>query len=152
MKAHSLIQSAGPAQHIFPATRACPISVARAWHRFLLSCTLMACACMAASAEATIKPVNFQSNPANSNDAPGLTASQQQTSTARMTDVNNTVLGLDSNSRSIRDGIQLGTMLSPAPRMQAFFPMVSLFAAVAFTHLLRRRCSAQLEALAKIEG
>ena len=91
---------------------------------------------MAVSAEATIKPVNFQSNPANSSGAPGLTASQQRTSTARMTDVNNTVLGLDSNSRSTRDGIQLGTMLTPVPGMQAFFPLVSLFAAVAFTHLL----------------
>ncbi len=106
---------------------------------------------MAVSAQATIKPVNFQSNLANSNHAAGFTASQPRTSTARMTDVN-TVLSLDSNSGSSRDGVQLGSLLTPVPGMQAFFPMVSLFAAVAFTHLLQRRRSAQLEALARIEG
>jgi hypothetical protein len=37
--------------------------------------------------------------------------------------------------------------LTPAPEMAALYPIISLFAAIAFTHILRRRRSAQLEAI-----
>ncbi len=42
--------------------------------------------------------------------------------------------------------------LSPVPEMDALYPIMSLLAAVAFTHVLRRRRTAQVEAMARIDG
>jgi hypothetical protein len=37
--------------------------------------------------------------------------------------------------------------LTPVPEMAALYPIISLFAAIAFTHILRRRRNVQLEAI-----
>ena len=146
MKFDRLINSGASGGSQPSSPRACSVSVRPVGPRFLFAFAAIVCAGIVASAGAAITPLNFRPNPVNTKDPFNLSARHFQLFTASIT---GTPLGSDSESHFFNDGAQIGTTLTPLPGMQALFPIISLFAAVAFAHLLRR--SAQIEALVKIE-
>ncbi len=75
-----------------------------------------------------------------------LNASQLQTLTAYIANGNDVAFGLDPDCHFFNDGIKFTMNLSPVPEMDALYPIMSLIAAIAFTHVLRRRRSAQVAA------
>ena len=129
--------------------RACSVAVQTAGRQFLSAFAAIVCAGVVASAGAAITPPNSGPNPANTKDPFNLSARHFQLFTASATSETGTPLGSDSESHFFNNGAQIGTTLTPLPAMQALFPIISLFAAVAFARLSRR--SAQIEALVKIE-
>ena len=76
-------------------------------------------------------------------------ASQLQTLSAYIGNGNDIAFGLDPDCHFFNDGIKFSMNLSPVPEMAALYPILSLIAAVAFTHVLRRRRSAQVAAIAR---
>jgi hypothetical protein len=76
-----------------------------------------------------------------------FSASQLQTLAAYIANGSDIAFGLDPDCHFFNDGITFTMTLTPVPEMAALYPVISLFAAIAFTHLLRRRRSAQLEAI-----
>ncbi len=78
-----------------------------------------------------------------------FTPSQLQTLGSYIANGNNIAFGLDPDCHFFNDGIKFTMTLTPVPEMAALYPIISLLAAVAFTHILRRRRSAQVEAIAR---
>jgi hypothetical protein len=149
MKFDRLINSGASGGSQPSSPRACSVSVRPVGRRFLFAFAAIVCASIVASAGAARMPLNFRPNPVNTKDPFNLGARHFQLFTASITTETGTPLGSDSESHFFNDGVQIGTTLTPLPALQALFPIISLFAAVAFAHLLRR--SARLEALVKIE-
>jgi len=81
------------------------------------------------------------------NYAFNFTASQLQTLAAYIANGSDIAFGLDPDCHFFNDGVKITMTLAPVPEMAALYPIISLLAAIAFTHILRRRCSAQLEAI-----
>jgi hypothetical protein len=77
-----------------------------------------------------------------------LSASQLQTLSAYIANGNDLAFGIDPDCHFFNDGIKFAMTLTPVPEMDALYPIVGLLAAVAFTHVLRRRRSAQLQTIA----
>ncbi|CAN5380699.1 hypothetical protein BH20VER3_BH20VER3_17720 [soil metagenome] len=76
-----------------------------------------------------------------------FTASQLQTLSAYIANGNDLAFGLDPDCHFFNDGIKFTMSLTPVPEMGALCPIIGLLAAIAFTHILRRRRSAQLQAI-----
>ncbi|MGI8889588.1 MAG: hypothetical protein ACR2G0_02240 [Chthoniobacterales bacterium] len=76
-----------------------------------------------------------------------FTTSQLQTLTAYIANGNDIAFGLDPDCHFFNDGVKFTMTLTPVPEMSAVCPIIGLFAAIAFTHILRRRRSAQLQAI-----
>lgn len=81
-----------------------------------------------------------------------FTATQLQTLSAYIANGGDLAFGFDPDCHFFNDGVKFTMNLSPVPEMDALYPIMSLLAAVAFTHVLRRRRTAQVEAMARIEG
>lgn len=79
-----------------------------------------------------------------------FTPSQLQALSSYLANGNDIAFGLDPDCHFFNDGVKFSMTLTPVPEMSALYPLVGLFAAVGFTHLLRRRRMAQL-ALARIK-
>jgi hypothetical protein len=76
-----------------------------------------------------------------------FTASQLQTLSAYIANGKDIAFGLDPDCHFFNDGVTFTMTLTPVPEMGALFPLVGLLAAVAFTHVLHRRRSAQMRAI-----
>ncbi len=76
-----------------------------------------------------------------------FTPSQLQILSAYIANGNDIAFGLDPDCHFFNDGVKFTMTLTPVPEMDALCPIIGLFAAIAFTHILRRRRSAQLEAI-----
>ncbi len=74
-----------------------------------------------------------------------FTASQLQTLASYIANNGDLALGLDPDCHFFNDGINFTMTLTPVPEMAALYPIMSLLAAIACTHFLRRRRSAQLQ-------
>ena len=81
------------------------------------------------------------------NYALNFTASQLQTLAAYIANGSDIAFGLDPDCHFFNDGVKFTMTLTPVPEMATLYPIISLFAAIAFTHILRRRRGAQLEAI-----
>ncbi len=90
----------------------------------------------------TTTPVDYSLN---------FTTSQLQSLAAYVANGGDIAMGMDPDCHFFNDGIKLTMTLSSVPETRAFYPVVSLIAAVAFTHILRRRRAAHLEAHVGIE-
>lgn len=77
-----------------------------------------------------------------------FTASQLQTLSAYIANGQDIAFGIDPDCHFFNDGITFTMTLTPVPEMSALFPLVGLLAAVAFTHVLHRRRSAQMKTIA----
>ena len=77
-----------------------------------------------------------------------FTASQLQTLSAYIANGKDIAFGIDPDCHFFNDGITFTMTLTPVPEMSALFPLIGLLAAVAFTHVLHRRRSAQMKAIA----
>ncbi len=76
-----------------------------------------------------------------------FTASQLQTLASYIATNGDLAFGLDPDCHFFNDGIKFTMTLTPVPEMAALHPIIGLLAAIAFTHFLRRRRSAQLAAI-----
>ena len=76
-----------------------------------------------------------------------FTSSQLLTLASYIAKNGDLALGLDPDCHFFNDGIKFTMTLTPVPEMAALYPILSLLAAVGFTHILRRRRSAQLAAI-----
>ncbi len=74
-------------------------------------------------------------------------ASQLQALNAYITNGNDIAFGLDPDCHFFNDGVKFTMNLTPVPEMSSLCPIIGLIAAIGFTHLLRRRRSAQLLAI-----
>jgi hypothetical protein len=81
------------------------------------------------------------------NYALNFTASQLQTLATYIANGSDIALGVDPDCHFFNNGVTFTMTLTPVPEMAALYPIISLFAAIAFTHILRRRRNAQLEAI-----
>lgn len=76
-----------------------------------------------------------------------FSASQLQTLASYIANNGDLAFGLDPDCHFFNDGVNFTMTLTPVPEMAALYPIMSLLAAIAFTHILRRRRSAQLAAI-----
>ncbi|HEY3664175.1 MAG TPA: hypothetical protein VGL24_13560 [Chthoniobacterales bacterium] len=76
-----------------------------------------------------------------------FTASQLQTLASYIANNSDLAFGLDPDCHFFNDGINFTMTLTPVPEIAALYPILSLLAAVALTHFLRRRRSMQMEAI-----
>jgi hypothetical protein len=80
-----------------------------------------------------------------------VAASHRQTPAAHMASGSGIGLGLDAGRHFFNDGIKFKMTMTPVPEIEAIYPIISLCAAIAFTRILRRRRTAQLNAGAGVE-
>lgn len=85
------------------------------------------------------------------NYALNFTSTQLQTLSAYIANGGDIAFGLDPDCHFFNDGIKFTMTLSPVPEMDALYPIMSLIAAVAFTHILRRRRTQEMAAMARSE-
>ncbi|MEO8044903.1 MAG: hypothetical protein ABI674_08345 [Spartobacteria bacterium] len=76
-----------------------------------------------------------------------FTATQLQTLASYIANNGDLAFGLDPDCHFFNDGINFTMTLTPVPEMAALYPILSLCAAIGFTHFLRRRRSAQQAAI-----
>ncbi len=76
-----------------------------------------------------------------------LTGTQLQTLASYIANNGDIAIGLDPDCHFFNDGVKFSMTLTPVPEMAALYPIMSLLAAIGFTHILRRRRSAQLQAI-----
>ena len=72
--------------------------------------------------------------------------SHRQKLAARMTSGSDIGLWLEAGRHLFNNGLKFKMTLTPVPKIEAIYPIISLGAAIAFTRILRQRRTAQLKA------